>query len=488
MGVLRSMILLKSLFFIGIIVVSFLISNGFRLRNKYTGSDAYFHYQAAEQLRKNHLKPYNQIEVYIVRSPSDYPPLIHYILALLPQSKLVSWGRFFGSFFDVCNKGLVFLISYLLTDNSIISLVAMAIYSCIVLISQEQIEASPRSLGSLIFTMHMLMLVLYGNTPHWIYLAIAVFCVFLSYITHRFAFQTVVFTNIFLSLYFKNPIPIAILFLGIIISIVILRKHFFLLWRSMISTYSIWFKMRNVKKIGKRGYSKILISCTESFLFNHIDLLVLFLIISGFNVPSYLSFFIIYMIFLRIMQILVFSFKELKCIGEHFRYLAYNAAPASLVLSYLIVTYSQSRILVSMVILSNIVSLIALFLWQREYKKSKFYFPDEGTITSLKKIAKITTGGNLLVLDYPYARNVGYLTKKRVFFTLSQRYFYIVKELLWPTKPLEETIKMNRITDILVHRSVEQKYTLKKVKKTYQDDYFSLYKVLNAKKFTGFIP
>lgn len=469
--------ILTILLLFAIVVMSFFLANAFRLKNIYTGSDAYFHYQAAEQIRGNRFHLYDQIEVYSIKSPPDYPPLIHYLLSLLPPSKLLSYGRFIGSIFDALNKILVFFIGLLLFNDAFVSLLAVIVYASIVLVSQEQIEASPRPMGSFFFSVHLLALYQYMINGGSIYLFVAMFCVFLAYITHRFAFQTIFLVDIFLSLFFRNFIFTIVFVGGIILSIVLLRHHFFLLLKSMTKTYEIWFKMRNAKKAAKKGYSKWFISLAECFLFNFIDLLVIGLVFFlNYELPESLWLFFVVLIFLRCVQLAVFTTKYLRCIGEHFRYLAYSAMPTSLCFSYLIYHYRTNSYTIILAALSVLASFAILFLWQREYRKSKFLFPDKGTIASLEKIKKFTTD-KLLILDYQYARNVGFLTKKKVFFTLSQQYFHVVKDILWPSKDINDVIRELGITDVLIHSSVASRYLLTNVRKVYKDNFFTLYKV-----------
>ncbi len=463
---------------VAILIVSFLFSNYFRLKNAYSGSDAFFHYQAAEQLRKNKLRLYKQMEPYALPSPPDYPPLLHYLLALLPPHQLISYGRFIGSLFDALTKILLFFMARLLTQEDSTALLAVALYSLIVITVEEQVEASPRSIGNFVFVANLFSLLLYMYTSHLAFLVIPVVCVFLSYIIHRFSFQVTVLTLLFLSIYLQNPFFILVLVAGVLLSMLVLRTYFFLLLKSMASTYTIWFSMRNVKKTAKEGYSKLSVFVFEFFLSNLMDLLVLFLVfVMNYALPPQLAPFFIVMVFLRCVQIAVYFVKYLKCIGEHFRYLGYNAAFTSLCLASLLYLYPTDAFVIGSSSVVGVTSVVAIVFWQRAYRKSKFLFPDQATIESLKKITKIPTG-LLLVLDYPYSRNVGFLTKKKLFYTSSQQYFHLVREMLWPTAPLSETIKQNNITHVLVHLSVEKRYELPHVKPIYKDDQFVLYRVL----------
>ncbi len=467
-----------SLFLVLVLILGFLLSNGFRLRNIYSGSDCYFQYSAAEHIKKNHYKMYDSIRYYSLPSAPDYPPLLHYLLAFLPSHKLVSYGRFLGSFFDIIHKISVFLLTLAITHQPLIALFAVILFSLVNSLSLDQVEASGRSMGSFFFTLLLASFFFYQQTHHFIFFLLAILILSLGFMSLKFFIQTTALTSLFLTLYFLDITYLLVFVLAFLLLFIFLREKFLVIIKTLFFTLRIWFSMRNTPHPGKKGYSAFKVSLFYFYLVGLIDLLLFFsLIFFKFHLPQEFYFFLVVAIFFRVLSFLVFYVKWFFCIGEAYRYFSYNAFPSALCLSYLLVTYWTHLPFLILTVITSLLAIFSLLLWQKEYQRNKLLFPTNALLRCINRLKKYPIK-NLLVVPTPYSRNVAFLTKKKVCFAISQQYFHLIREFLWNVGNVQDAIKRNKVSHIFVHKdyALFDRYSLPHAKILFSDE-FVLYKM-----------
>lgn len=454
-----------------VLLAGFILNNWFTFKFWLVYADNTFHFQAAEQIKKNKYKLYSQIETYAIKNPPDYPPLFQYILALLPKDKLVSWGKYIGSVFDVCNKLLLFYVTNLITQNAYISLLAVCFYSVIPIAAQEQIEASPRTLSNLLFNGTIMSFYFFITTNNILYLLLIVILASFILLMHRFSIQTLLFLSLgFLAL--GQPLLFFLFGAGIILSILITKGYSLKLIKGHIAQLKFWRKMNKLKfRRSTANINKLLVYIYELFLTNPLDLLTIFFIaILSFNNFNFL---LQWIIFIRIISFLILSVPQLKFVGEGYRYLAYSAFPAAMLSAILVATYSELTIIY---VIASVLGILALLTWQITIMRQKTAAISIETVNSIRNL-KDQDITKLLVLPYTFGKVVAYISKKNTFFTVSPFYFNYIKDLYWELEPVEKICKKNSISHLFVLNDKAAKYNLSFARQIYNDGIFTLYKV-----------
>ncbi len=454
-----------------VLIAGFLLSNLFRIKNKYASADCFFHYQAAEQIKENNFKLYKNIDTYLIENPPDYPPLSHYLLAFLPKGKILSWGRFIGSFFDIIQKILVYAIAFHLTKSHTISLIAVVAYSFIPIAEQEQVDASPRTIGCLFFNISLLS-TYFSVSNNIVMLMVSIVFVMLTTITHRFSLQPMLLIFIFFGVAY-NYLFVAALIVGLLLSG--LLTNFPQILRSHITQLRVWQSMRKYLLDRKAGVNKTLVKVYESFFSNSLDLFVVFIYFISPSLFVGLEFFIIWVILIRIVSLVVSNINSLRLIGEGYRYLAYNALPAA-VLSAIVLARTDflwAKILFGLVML---VSLLALLVWQRVYTKQGAMYLNKGILNAIDWLKKQKTN-RLVAVPYTFGRTLAYLSKKKTFFTTSPLYFDKIKEIYWGTMPLKDICRKYKLDNLFVLNYKSKSYDLSFAKKMWSNEEVSFYEV-----------
>ena len=95
---------------IGIAVtgLSFLLQVRPRLIKKAFGVDSWRHLDEADYIRRFRHLPRGMAERYLIDKPSDYPPFLRIVLALVPKKMLEQFEWMVAPIFDACHILLLF--------------------------------------------------------------------------------------------------------------------------------------------------------------------------------------------------------------------------------------------------------------------------------------------------------------------------------------------------------------------------------------------
>lgn len=176
-------------------IVSFLFQWRPRRYNRYFGVDVWSRLYEADLFRKNrHRIPRQEISRgFLLSGNFNYPPVFPFLLSFIPKKRLYDLQSFIAPFFDSIHVLLVYLVTYAITDNVWISVLAQTLYASIPLIILENSYLTPRSLGYVLFSLTWLPLISYPQTGNTAMLVISLFMGALMMLSHKFATQSYLF-------------------------------------------------------------------------------------------------------------------------------------------------------------------------------------------------------------------------------------------------------------------------------------------------------
>jgi len=227
-------------------IISFIFQSYPRFFNRYFGVDVWSRMLETDYIRKNHHKiPMQKIQDgFILEGFFNYPPVLPWLLSFISKKNLFNIQGFIAPIFDILQNILVFIITLHITGRAEIALTAQLIYATIPLAILENSYLTPRSLGYLNFTLAFYPLLLYSLQPNLLYLLISFIFITLSFFTHKFAAQSLLFACLFFSIIENKTFPyLLIFFLSFITAIFISGGYYLRILQGHIDNIRFW--MRN---------------------------------------------------------------------------------------------------------------------------------------------------------------------------------------------------------------------------------------------------
>jgi len=225
---------------------SFILQSWPRLFNRHFGVDVW-----TRLIEINHVKdakhkiPGKIKKGFIIEGYFDYPIIFPWIFSFFSKRKLLKIQGFVSPFFDALQNITVFFITYTLTNNIYVALVAQAIYSCIPIIAIENSYLTPRSLGYFFFTLSFYFLLIFHNTHQATYFLLALLFTTLLFLTHRFALQSLLFISLFFTVYDKSMFYATNFLLGFFIATAITKGYYLRVAKGHL--FNIYFWIKNYK-------------------------------------------------------------------------------------------------------------------------------------------------------------------------------------------------------------------------------------------------
>ena len=181
-----------------------------RLKNKWFGVDTWRHLAAADSIRKTARLPQAN-EKYIFPEPSDYPPLLRVLIALVPCNIVKKYQWIISPLFDFIHSFIVFLAGWVLTGSAIAGIIAQLTYITSPLVVMENSSLTTRSFSSFLSTLTFFTFIYYLTTFN-VFILFVSFCLGIALImTHRFSLQAFFFFSVALSIYSVSLLPLIFL-------------------------------------------------------------------------------------------------------------------------------------------------------------------------------------------------------------------------------------------------------------------------------------
>lgn len=366
-----------------------------RFFNKYFGVDVWSRMIETDYIRKNHHRiPMKKIsDGFILEGFFNYPPVLPWLLSFIPKKTLFNIQGFIAPLFDILQNILVFFITLQISGKIEVALLAQLIYATIPLIVLENSYLTPRSLGYLNFTLAFYPLILYSIWPNSLYLLISFIFLSLSFFTHKFATQSLLFVCLFFSVIENRTSPYLLtFFMSFIAAIIVSRGYYLRILQGHIDNIRFW--MRNLEYRFAHQIRGIITKKEETDFVGQVYYLLgsftpitligtniwmifplLFLIAKFLNwqflpVDNLLLFKMsIWVTFFYILSILVLSIKYLIPIGEGQRYIEMSVAPTAVLtavvfFSLINTDYKYLTILLFVLILFINITLTVFIQWK----------------------------------------------------------------------------------------------------------------------------
>lgn len=338
-------------------ILSFILQVYPRFFNRYFGVDVWTRLLEIEHVKKSHHKIPGKIKRgFIIDGVFDYPIIFPWIFSFIPKRILLNIQGLVSPFFDSLQNVLVFYISYSLTSNISISLLAQAMYSVILIIPIENSYLTPRSLGYLNFTLAFFPILMFHINGNPILLAISLFLTCTLFLTHRFALQSFVIISVFFSFIDRSFLYAANIIVSFII-VMILTKGFYLrVLKGHLYNIYFWvvnykfrfahqiYKLKSKKRadwVGKAYsllsvFSPVFMFAMNIWAFSAIVFLSLYLK-GASNFPADPIYFkmSLWILFFYIFGSIVLKIKRLIPIGEGQRYMEMASVPSVILSSVL---------------------------------------------------------------------------------------------------------------------------------------------------------
>lgn len=194
-------------------VASFFLQTWPRFGNRYFGVDTWRHLAMADFYRRKRRDPSARFDRYLIPEPSDYPPMLRWLLSLFPRRLLERSQWLVSPLFDFMHSFLVFAVAYSFTGNVWASLAAQAAYILAPIVVLANSSLTTRPLASLTFTALILTELAFTASGNWIWFPASLVAGTMLFLTHRMALQALTVATIALSLFFLTPYY-ALAFLG----------------------------------------------------------------------------------------------------------------------------------------------------------------------------------------------------------------------------------------------------------------------------------
>ena len=497
--------------------------------NTYAG-DINFHLLCAERIRESGFKCPKKLKGFILPGIYDYPPLFHYILALIPRAHRERFSFLISPVIDTIHVMIIYYsVSYLLSlnrqlyignDPEIIAAIAALFFATSPALLYDGIGprsyiATPRTLGELFITITFISQLFYLLNNNLGFLFLACFFSALTLLTSKFGGQVLIFFSVGLMVFLWRYEFILLPIIGILFATIISKgkyieilngwvKHSLLFKEVLIHKMPIFSARNNLKQFRNlanavaygdfKGFEKsaldlitnntyIILVIRNVMLFPLIVLVAdkLYIITS-----NSLIIFLIGWISISLLVFFITSLKPFLFLGEAERYIEYSI-PAQIIL-FTILNMSPRAVFILLIYniifyLFNIFMIHFAYRGRKELKEATEKLINWFTIQNIK--------GKRILSIYVDNYFIAYRTDNLVLwppgnFTKIDKELvnYLWEELEWPNRNLSLLINKYNIDLIIVNNKYLNyanrngwDYNLSKYNVTYIDSFFTVYQL-----------
>jgi hypothetical protein len=395
---------------------------------KKIGQDTWFHLLIADIIRRKKRLP-DKTEYFIYDGPYGYPPLLHILLARIPANVAERFAWLFSAIVEAIQILFLFFFSLYVTEEPSVAVLASFVYAISPIIIGETHSLNTRPLGSLIFTLTMVPIILYPIYNNLYFAMVGVFFGIILLHTHKLATQALFFTLIGFAIIERNPVYLLLegcIFGGAIIlpggwyRKKIVPEHIAILdfWRRHIKDdyYSreehldngenrddkslILLLLTILKKLISKGYWMFFV--IFSLLFFGFDLSVI-------EIKLLESMLIIFSCFI------VFDYVPfLKFLGEGHRYLECGVFPTAFLAASIVVRSFRNIFVDALFLFCILFSVIIIYL-----SRGGGAYDRIALNTAIKEIynyVKEAKKEGVMCIPYNLSYMTAYFTRKKVFF------------------------------------------------------------------------
>lgn len=482
-------------------VLTFLFESYPRFLNREYGVDIWTHLLYLKEYRKQKGIPGEINQGFLVTGEYDYPPAFISILSKFSDKLVRKYEFLFSPFFDSIHVVIIFIISFYMTGNIAVSIIAQIIYILTPIVILENSSATPRSLGYTLFTIVMTSLIFFSQTLSPFFLILAIFSGSLIFLSHRFTTQGFLFFSIIFGIVEQNIYFPATFVASLILAIIISRGFYINVYLGHIGNLKFWIKNINYRfahqvkgNLNKEDNKDFIFKIYNKFvqfppfvlqITNPWILFVLYLCL--FEIPSdrILYTMMIWVLTSYILAVTTIWIPSLRFLGEGQRYLELSAFPAAFLASYFLITKINTNLGYPLVALYLIIGILSLFTILVIQRKAIIVEKIRTLTPPLKRMYKflksMRTKPRLLCIPHQITTNTIFHTGCPVYVNASYATIDKISDVYpFIKKPIEKLMADHKLDMILLNEEYSSinSLNLKKYKIIKKIENFSLIKPL----------
>jgi hypothetical protein len=506
-----------------VLVVVFFVRVAFRLKHpKSRGKDVWFHLHASQEIRNNGHRIPKSLGGFIIETPFDYPPLLHYYLSILSRDRREKLEPYFGSIVDTVQAFALFLLTLVLSGKyeiAFLSGMLFAFFPILVKADARVLFLSPRPFGELLVSLSIissLFFVSFGNPVDLLISTVLLSFVFLS---SKFGAQVVFFLYPVLAVVLLSPYLLLVLLGGLGLAVLISKGHYIKVlaghvrhtafWKVLVTRHTMTKQYSGLGKalsesreggLSLRQVASRLLKNQVIFALVHTPLLFVLLLTVLVQPDVILNDTFLFSMFVWVVTsfvvALLISIGPLRFLGEGSRYLEYSTIPLCALVAITLFEINNSYLL----ILLSLVFVYSIVLIWVNFGVSRRYFVEmpgdpadaEEMFQSMKEIP------NSLVLCIPVSAcfSLAYRTSHKSLywggnippkpFSSADFDFIFGDKFPFPKKDIGSIVSRFGITHVLVEkRSLdappEELYpNLSQYPRVFENSSFTIHKVSSA--------
>jgi hypothetical protein len=459
---------------VGFTIACFIQRYWWRHEVPYYGIDTWYHLLVANKIRSSKYRLPKKLDNYLEDPTYEYPPLFHYILALMPNHIALKLNGVICPLIEAVHCFIVMGFVYILIPSFVPLLLAGAIYILAPILWYQALNLNPRPLATLFVTLALFWMYMFIITSNYVYIVALIITITCIHLTHKFATQVFTFINIAVALYLLSPIFLLSQLIGIAIAIVVSCGHYIKILRRHIDHIAFWMKIVRLKVRIDNFPRGIWSKCKHIASIMRLNPWVLFVIpILSWFIVSYqpMNIFLISALVLILMAILT-STHTLSFLGNDYRYLSYTVSPMAILISiFAMKTLAGfSTITLRELLLIIVIFLIGAYSAYYIYELASAYKIENGNkfilpmLLDACKFIKRLHGKNIITVPLTIHYATAYFTGKNVVSTgmeLSKRSPIYSRALPKGSKydrNLQKLINKYKVNYILVDRTIESRW------------------------------
>lgn len=368
-------------------IFSFFLQSYPRFFNRYFGVDVWTRLLEVEHIRRaGHRIPSERLGgQFIIDGYFDYPPLFPLLLSFFSKDRLLAIQGFVAPFFDALHIVLIYIVTYTLTTDIRLALLAQLLYTLTPMIAIENGYLTPRSFGYLTFSLATIPLVMAYHTASVPLLLLGLVFSTIVFLSHRFATQSFFFLMIFLAIVHDTSFFLRALGIGFFGALLFTRGYYLRVLKGHLANIYFWVgnlpyrfahQVRGLAVTSEKKdfvaevykllafFSPIALFATNPWASS--GLIALVAVYLGWLVlPPILLTFAIWVTGMYLLAAVVMRSKILMPIGEGYRYLEMATMPAVILSVMLLSSLFTTRYasLVSVLLLLLLLANLAIILF-----------------------------------------------------------------------------------------------------------------------------
>lgn len=481
-------------------LLAFILESYPRFINREYGVDIWTHLLYLKEYHKQKGIPQRIENGFLVPGNYDYPPAFIWILSKFPFKLVEKYEFLFSPFFDSIHLIIIFGFVYVVTLSLPLALLTQLLYILTPIIILENSSATPRSLGYMLFTIVMMLMIFYYQESNILFLILAVLCGSLIFLVHRFTTQGFLFFAIAFDFIIQNMVFPLVFLVSFLLAVFISRGFYLKVIEGHIGNLKFWKNNINYR-FAHQVKGNIATNETRDFIFKIYNqflkfppfvleitspwvLFVLYIFIFEFPINPVMQKMVLWVVMSYILALLTTWVPRLRFLGEGQRYLELSVFPTTfLAANFLLSKINSSNglfLAISYSIIS-ILSLVTIIIIQRKAiinEKMRTLTPEMKKMFIYLK--SLETKPRLLCIPHQITTNTIYHTSCPVYVNASYATIDKISDVYpYFRRPIQAIMSDHHLDYILLNQEYASITDLKigKYKKIHEEGNFVLLKI-----------